>query len=410
MEHLEFSDLMELADIIAEKLGNPITIEDQHHHVVAYSTHGETPDPVRLETIMKRKVPESVLTRFWKDGVIQALMHSDHPVRIPGLQDLGLGNRVAISIRRGASILGYIWVQETVRILQTEDDEVLRWAARLAMPRLLQRRDRYVKKEEQNREFFWQLLSSDGNSPIENKKRGKQLGIDFPPQMLVLVIEVECTFNDWGGIQKELDYLLANLRDSSYLPFLPLWAFDEKQLIILGGARIKEDIEKDGTQFIFWLKSRLVSPKVVQLLGGFSLPFQGIEQIPKAYQQALDVIGIKKSLPEETASLSGYRELGIFRLFPFLKTLNHQEGYSNRKLEQLMAYDKANHTSLVDTLSTFLKWTGKVNRTAESLHIHPNTLHYRLKKISEIGNIDLEDPFDRVTLYIDLRLKSYLGD
>ncbi|HBI02817.1 MAG TPA: transcriptional regulator, partial [Paenibacillaceae bacterium] len=269
MDPIQFTDLMELADIIAERLGNPITIEDQHHQVVAYSIHGETPDPVRIETIMKRKVPETVLARFWKAGVIQSLMHSDQPVRIPSIQELGLGNRIAISIRKGTEVLGYIWVQETGRPLVEEDYGILRWAARLAMPRLLQKRDRYIKKEENKKALFWQILS--GNCSLDEiHQEAATLSIYFPPYMVVVAGEIKCKENQWLSIQKELDYLLENLKETTPFSFLPLWVYDEKQCIILGGAKKMDGLEEEAGSFLMWLNNRFSVGKGIQIkTGGF---------------------------------------------------------------------------------------------------------------------------------------------
>lgn len=408
MEHIEFSDLMELADVIAERLGNPITIEDQHHHVVAYSVHGDTPDPVRVETIMKRKVPESVLAFFWKEGVIQSLMHSDHPVRIPAIAELGLGNRVAISIRKGNEVLGYIWVQETGGQMGEEDNQVLRWAARLAMPRLIQRRDRYVKKEENRREFFWQILSDHQGTQEEIHTQAKRLAISFPPHMIVLVAEIMYEEIGWLSVQKEIDYLLENFKDTTPLSYLPLWTYDKNQAILLGGSGDPQKLEEEGRRFLVWLKSRLSFRKEIKnIIGGFGFTISEIPLIPRSYQQALETLKIKKSLPKHLDHLIGYREFGFLRFLPYINERNIQEGYRNEKLERLAKYDKENHTSLLASLQAFLQHVGKINVTAEILHIHPNTLHYRMKKIQEIGNIYLDDPLERMALYMDLLLITY---
>lgn len=407
MDSIQFTDLMELADIVAERLGNPITIEDQHHQVVAYSIHGETPDPVRIETIMKRKVPETVLARFWKVGVIQSLMHSDQPVRIPSMQDLGLGNRTAISIRKGNEVLGYIWVQETGRPLTEEDYGILRRAARLAMPRLLQKRDRYVKKEESKKALFWQLLS--GNSSFaEVQQQAANLSISFPPYMVVVTGEIECEENQWLSIQRELDYLLETLKETTPFSILPLWVYDERQCIVLGGSKKREGLEIEAGQFLLWLNSRFTTGKGIKIKnGGYGSVVNSLQNIPRSYRQSLEVIELKKSLPGELDHIYGYTELGFFRYFPLMKELNEKDGYGNVHLQRLARYDQENHGNLLETLTVFLDHGGRINQAAEVLHIHTNTLHYRMKKIEEVGKIGLGNPLQRTTLYLELKLNKY---
>ncbi|MFT9849912.1 PucR family transcriptional regulator [Aneurinibacillus sp. REN35] len=406
----EFSDLMELADMITERVDNPITIEDLNHHVIAYSTHGDTTDPVRIQTIMKRKVPDEVLIRFWKDGIIQALMHSDEPVRVPAVKEVGLNNRVAVSIRRGQEVFGYIWVQEAVRPLSEEDLDVLKRAARLALPRLLHRKDRHAKQEEKRDQFFWQLLSRSTNEVLDIEKTALQLRLQMPPVMVMLVLEASCPQEMWNNMRKELAYLLGNLGEFFPFRYLPLWTFDDRQLLVLAGLDEweREKAGEASRAFIHQLRKRLTrrfgSEKIVAAYGE---PVTDPTEIWLSYQQALEVMQIKKVLPNELKTVEGYQELGIYRLFPKLKQWNRQAKYHNPKLALLISYDKENQGNLLETLEVFLDNTGKVNQTARTLHIHPNTLAYRLKRICEVGDIDLNNPSDRVMLFLDIKLLKY---
>ena len=88
---MEDLDLDELADVISEQVRNPITIEDFNHRLIAYSTHEDCTDQARMETIMGRRVPETVINRLWQDGVIQQLMASDEPIQIAARKEVGLG-------------------------------------------------------------------------------------------------------------------------------------------------------------------------------------------------------------------------------------------------------------------------------------------------------------------------------
>lgn len=105
----EFDSADQLADWIGEIFECPITIEDSNHHVVSYSKHKENIDEARIGTIMNRKVPDKVISELWKKGVMSKLIDCDNAVVIPKIKEIGLGNRVAISIRQKNEILGFIW-------------------------------------------------------------------------------------------------------------------------------------------------------------------------------------------------------------------------------------------------------------------------------------------------------------
>ena len=120
-----FFDLKELVDSIHENLLCPVTIEDTNHRLHAYSSHEDDTDAARIGTIISQRVPEKVINRLWKEGIIPKLMQSDAALRIPHIEDIGLRDRVAIAIRKNNEILGYIWVVEGPRKLTNEQLDLL---------------------------------------------------------------------------------------------------------------------------------------------------------------------------------------------------------------------------------------------------------------------------------------------
>ncbi|MCK9909471.1 hypothetical protein MXD81_10045, partial [Microbacteriaceae bacterium K1510] len=143
--------------------------------------------------IMGRRVPEKVLTRLWKDGVFQQLLTDDDPVHIPAKDEIGLGKRVAIAIRKGTDVLGYIWAQEVNRPINREDDEILRQAARAAVSRLVQRQGKRKAEEQRRKEFLWELLLGNHTSESAIKRKAESLQMELPANYLICIIETEGT-------------------------------------------------------------------------------------------------------------------------------------------------------------------------------------------------------------------------
>ncbi|MER6299618.1 helix-turn-helix domain-containing protein [Kitasatospora sp. NPDC001539] len=69
-----------------------------------------------------------------------------------------------------------------------------------------------------------------------------------------------------------------------------------------------------------------------------------------------------------------------------------------RLLAPLAAHDDENSVSLLGTLAVFLDHDGSWARTAESLHIHVNTVHYRIRRIEELTGRNLARLRDRIDL------------
>ena len=73
-------------------------------------------------------------------------------------------------------------------------------------------------------------------------------------------------------------------------------------------------------------------------------------------------------------------------------------------LARLIEYDGKHQTNLVETLQAWLDAFGDVTAASEALFVHPNTFRYRLRRLAEVGEIDLADPEQRFVAMLQLRV------
>ena len=76
---------------------------------------------------------------------------------------------------------------------------------------------------------------------------------------------------------------------------------------------------------------------------------------------------------------------------------------------RLIAHDEKQGGDLVATLDVFFSCHGNLSQTAAQLHIHRNTLTYRLDRIAAITRFDLGDPDARFSLQLALKLRPVVG-
>ncbi|OXM61795.1 PucR family transcriptional regulator [Amycolatopsis vastitatis] len=74
-----------------------------------------------------------------------------------------------------------------------------------------------------------------------------------------------------------------------------------------------------------------------------------------------------------------------------------------RVLGPLLDYDAEQHTDLVHTVRVFLECSGSPTRAAKALHVHVNTLRYRIGRASELLGADLAEFTDQLDVYLALR-------
>lgn len=100
--------------------------------------------------------------------------------------------------------------------------------------------------------------------------------------------------------------------------------------------------------------------------------------------------------------------LGIYRFLAQLRDRAGLEAFAKQLLGPLVNYDRARGTPFLKTLEIYLQQHGNLMRTARKLHIHLNTLRYRLARISDISGIDLKDEDLRLDLLLAIRIRALL--
>ncbi|GAA2419052.1 PucR family transcriptional regulator [Actinomadura vinacea] len=79
--------------------------------------------------------------------------------------------------------------------------------------------------------------------------------------------------------------------------------------------------------------------------------------------------------------------------------------FKERLLDPLHTYDEVHKADLILTLETFLQHSGSWTRCAEQLHLHVNSVRYRIQRIEELTGRDLSRLEDRVDFFLALRLR-----
>ncbi len=79
-----------------------------------------------------------------------------------------------------------------------------------------------------------------------------------------------------------------------------------------------------------------------------------------------------------------------------------RRSFAERLLGPLIDYDRRHGAEMVRTLEVFLDCAGSWNGCAERLHVHVNTVRYRIRRIEELTGKDLSSMADRIDLFLAL--------
>ncbi len=138
---------------------------------------------------------------------------------------------------------------------------------------------------------------------------------------------------------------------------------------------------------------------------GIGRSYAGLGGLRTSFQEAERALAMGRRL-FGPGSVSFFGDLGVYRLLLSVH-LQELEAFYQEHLGPLAEYDRKHGGELMRTLAARME-TATLAETAEMLHIHRNTLLYRLQRISDIAHVDLDDGDVRLTLYLALKAAEVL--
>jgi DNA-binding PucR family transcriptional regulator len=155
--------------------------------------------------------------------------------------------------------------------------------------------------------------------------------------------------------------------------------------------------ELTRSEQVAWLSER-VSAKLRELSdGGLLAALSTVAQAPSdyiaAYEEALQVMRCLEGFGHDTGShILTADEFGPGQLF-ILSAAGGEQGrrFAQKTLGALLDPDSPKMRELLSTLIAFSQASHKTREAAEALHVHKNTVLYRLTRIQEVTGLDVAD-------------------
>jgi hypothetical protein len=391
-----FGDLFALADALASAVGGAVTIEDERSTVLAYSTGPHPTDDGRRATILGRRVPDDAIERLHEMGVFRRVTSSDEVVHVPPLDLLASAPRLVIGVRAGGDALGSIWVQEGDRPLGEEAEQALREAASLAALHLLRARSGEDLERRRSGDQLRAVL--EGRLPATLLAETLHTRPDAP--VLLLGVQALPSADDELGV-------LAD-RVADFLVFS--CAAFRRRVVAAGTGRTTYAVLPARTAGAE--EARAVAAELAGRVG------TGLRaELRVAVADAPDGLGALADLrtdldlalrAQAARDLRTVMHVDDLRAATVLVQLADLAAERPRllagKVRLLEASDRERSTDYIATLRAFLDAFGDVRTAADAVGVHPNTFRYRLRRLSELAALDLDDPEQRLVTQLQLHL------
>lgn len=141
-------------------------------------------------------------------------------------------------------------------------------------------------------------------------------------------------------------------------------------------------------------------------LAGLSLPFDDLQLTSARYRQTLFTL----FHAEGTQGLYYSEDSAFQYLLAAMKKNNQLQGLAHPALGTLKRHDSKNKSELYDTLFQYLYHERSIQLGAQAMHIHRNSYLYRIQRIKEMLNIDLDDPDTRIYLLVSYLIEKLSSD
>ncbi|WP_199443237.1 PucR family transcriptional regulator [Umezawaea beigongshangensis] len=377
-------DLFSLADAIAAVVGGPVTIEDQQSRVLAYSHRQQDVDQVRVETILGRRTPERARRALDEHGVFEHLARTDEPIFVPQLTEQ-LGPRLVAAVRAGRELLGSVWVEVDDR------GPAVRWAAlvdgaRTAALHLLRARASADLERQAEADLVIGLFDVPAGAPAALARLG------LPPTGLrVIAVRAHA-----GGSEHAATLLAFHRATAGFG-----WSRPGRSALFGNVLYTVVPCGDDGDTALEWVRSLVrVLPEEARVLAGIGGTADAA-QLGESRREADECLALSTGEP-----VVYDRSWSTVLLHRLAAAADGGRLPERGPVTDLLRHDAEHGTRYAETLGAWLAAGGDSREAARVLSVHPNTLRYRLQRMSAVTALALDDAEQRLAMQIALAVAA----
>lgn len=385
---LEGNNFNRIIDCAARLLRNPVAVFDTSYHIIAHSRTYNVIDPTWREGIRQGYWDYEIIAKVRRRLTLQK--NPDDPVIIGGISPL---RRRFSRLNMGGIHLGYFVVLEYNDALEKISDEIYRFTGSILAKELAAERPVILHNRDQVSESIMADLLNAG-FPNRLLFRERIAGTPLDLQTTFQVVMVDLNSYATGKLQDE--HLKCKI--SELLPYS--WSIiDDSYVVVLidRGHRCYA-----AFQPLEHFEEYLRETGIRAALSG---TFADLFLFPEFCSQAVRTLELAALFPEPKQLIPSddYKLLQIISEIP----QGRIEYYCSEIVLKIRDYDASNNTDYLRTLFFYLHTGRSVQQTAALLHIHRNTVTYRVERIKELFALDFSKEFWNFQNYLSYIMLVY---
>lgn len=312
-----------------------------------------------------------------------------------------------------SGIVGYIWVTDPSGQLSPRADTVVSHAAAACAVEMVRQRALMEGEARVRNSFLEDLLTGSITSVTGARRRARFLGYELRGEQVVFMLDIDQFVSfvsrrgmDEPGIQRLKERFRRSV--DACIPAIwsrtMIWEHSDSIVVLAPSgkdiAAVRNRVEVLRAQ----VERRLAGPTIS---AGIGRAYGDLTKLQHSYREAEHSLRIGTAISGPSSSAT-FEDLGAYRLLFHLRDQPELQSFCEETLGALAQYDEEHDSHLLETLSCFLDMQGNLSQTARALHLHRNGLLYRLSRIKQIAECDLDNPSQRLALQIALLARPLL--
>jgi PucR family transcriptional regulator, purine catabolism regulatory protein len=320
--------------------------------------------------------------------------------------------RIMVPIQIRHEVIGYLSLIGKDGDLDYLERLILGQAAPILALEFARERERSEVESRYSAEALMDVLQGNYQQPDDMLARARLLGYDLTVPQVVTFFELAPDEPEYPTGSPQAQWS-KRLRDELQRTWPACWVSTEPRRVIALLPISESKAEADSEKAIFTrlerVQARLPQGKAGHdnlpvYTGGIGRLAKDVQLIPKSYREAQQAMEIGRRLFGD-GKLHSFARLGIYRLLFHLHSQKELSDFYQETLGPLLDADRHSSSALIETLEGFFRCNGNLSETARTMHLHRNSLLYRLGRIEELLGRSLEDPEFRLSLQIALKIR-----
>jgi len=277
-------------------------------------------------------------------------------------------------------------------------------------------RDRNEVESRYSAEALMDVLQGNYQQTDEILTRARLLGYDLLVPQIVTIFEIGQNEPEYPTSSFQAQWS-KRIRDELQRIWPTCWvSFEARRVLALLPSNESIGIDESEIEKVIFTRMDRVQARLQQgKIGNGNLPIftagigriaDDVQQISQSYREAQQALEIGRRLFGE-GSIHYFARLGIYRLLFHLYEHEELSDFYQETLAPLLESD-SHSSALLETLECFFNCNGNLSQTARTMHLHRNSLLYRLGRIEELLGRSLEDAELRLSLQIALKIRHML--